>query len=105
MDWRWARIRTAGRGWVSGRLNRISYQKEHGPEIESRVEQHEMACRMQTRVPEVNLIEVDSKSVHDLHATILDLMVINHTRLTHFHQGRLFRLTDVYGKIVKPTLA
>ena len=43
--------------------------------------------------------------VHDLHATILHLMGIDHTKLTHFHQGRHFRLTDVAGKVVKDILA
>lgn len=43
--------------------------------------------------------------VHDLHATILHLMGIDHTRLTHFHQGRHFRLTDVAGQVVKGILA
>lgn len=42
--------------------------------------------------------------VHDLHATILHVMGIDHTRLTHFHQGRHFRLTDVAGKVVKGIL-
>jgi hypothetical protein len=43
--------------------------------------------------------------VHDLHATILHLMGIDHTRLTHFFQGRHFRLTDVHGHVVKGILA
>jgi arylsulfatase A-like enzyme len=42
--------------------------------------------------------------VHDLHATILHLMGIDHTKLTFFHQGRHFRLTDVAGKVVKDIL-
>lgn len=43
--------------------------------------------------------------VHDLHATILHLLGIDHERLTYKFQGRRFRLTDVHGKIVKPILA
>ena len=43
--------------------------------------------------------------VHDLHATILHLLGIDHERLTFKFQGRHFRLTDVHGKIVKPILA
>lgn len=39
--------------------------------------------------------------VHDLHATILHLMGIHHERLTYKHQGRDYRLTDVYGKVVR----
>jgi hypothetical protein len=42
--------------------------------------------------------------VHDLHATILHLMGLDHTRLTYFHQGRHFRLTDVAGNVVKDIL-
>jgi Protein of unknown function (DUF1501) len=43
--------------------------------------------------------------VHDLHATILHTLGIDHTRLTHFHQGRHFRLTDIAGKVVDGILA
>ena len=38
--------------------------------------------------------------VHDLHATMLHLLGIDHTRLTYRYQGRDFRLTDVAGKVV-----
>ena len=43
--------------------------------------------------------------VHDLHATILHLFGIDHTKLTYRFQGRDFRLTDVHGEVVKPILA
>ena len=43
--------------------------------------------------------------VHDLHATILHLMGINHEKLTYRYSGRDFRLTDVYGNVVKEILA
>lgn len=43
--------------------------------------------------------------LHDLHATILALMGLDHEQLTYFHQGRNERLTDVYGKIVKEIIA
>jgi hypothetical protein len=43
--------------------------------------------------------------VHDLHATMLHLLGLDHTRLTFKHQGRDFRLTDVYGKVVDKLLA
>ena len=43
--------------------------------------------------------------VHDLHATILHLMGIDHERLTYRYSGRDFRLTDVYGTVVKDLLA
>ncbi len=43
--------------------------------------------------------------VHDLHATILHLMGMDHTLLTYFHQGRNERLTDVYGNVIHGVLA
>lgn len=43
--------------------------------------------------------------VHDLHATILHLMGINHKELTYFHSGRDHRLTDVFGKVLKDIVA
>jgi hypothetical protein len=42
--------------------------------------------------------------VHDLHATILHVLGVDHTRLTFKHQGRDFRLTDVAGKVVRELL-
>ena len=43
--------------------------------------------------------------VHDLHATMLHLLGLNHERLTYRHAGRDFRLTDVAGKVVKGIIA
>lgn len=43
--------------------------------------------------------------VHDLHATMLHLLGIDHKRLTYRYSGRDFRLTDVYGEILTPILA
>jgi len=49
---------------------------------------------------------VDGKvHVHDLHATILHLMGIDHERLTYRYSGRDFRLTDVHGRVVTDILA
>lgn len=47
----------------------------------------------------------DPVHVHDLQATILHLLGIDHTRLTHRYQGRDFRLTDVHGHVVQDILA
>jgi hypothetical protein len=47
----------------------------------------------------------DRCSVHDLHATMLHLLGIDHEKLTHFHNGRHFRLTDVAGEVLHPILA
>ncbi len=43
--------------------------------------------------------------VHDLHATMLHLLGIDHERLTVRHQGRNFRLTDVHGRVVHDIIA
>ncbi len=50
-------------------------------------------------------IAADGVHVHDLHATMLHLMGVNHERLTFKFQGRYYRLTDVHGHVVKPVLA
>jgi hypothetical protein len=47
----------------------------------------------------------DSVHVHDLQATILHLLGIDHTKLTYRFQGRDFRLTDVHGNVVDAILA
>jgi hypothetical protein len=43
--------------------------------------------------------------IHDLHATLLHLLGFNHEKLTYRYNGRDFRLTDVYGNVVKPLIA
>jgi uncharacterized protein DUF1501 len=48
---------------------------------------------------------VDPTTVHDLHATMLHLLGLDHKRLTHLHNGRQFRLTDVAGKVLEKLLA
>jgi arylsulfatase A-like enzyme len=46
----------------------------------------------------------DEVTVHDLHATILHQLGIDHERLTYFAQGRRYRLTDVEGRVVRDLL-
>src|SRR5262249_35858215 len=46
-----------------------------------------------------NIVE-NPVEVHDLHATLLHLLGINHTQLTYRHQGRDYRLTDVFGNVL-----
>jgi arylsulfatase A-like enzyme len=43
--------------------------------------------------------------IHDLHATIMQLMGIDHERLTFRYQGRRFRLTDVHGEVVSDVIS
>jgi hypothetical protein len=50
-------------------------------------------------------VATDGVSVHDLHATLLHLLGFDHTRLTFRSQGRDYRLTDVYGELVKGIMA
>jgi hypothetical protein len=51
------------------------------------------------------LVVQDEVSVHDLQATILNQMGLDHKRLTYRHGGRDYRLTDVHGEVVKGILA
>src|SRR5215467_12982110 len=48
---------------------------------------------------------VDRVSINDLHATILHLLGLDHTKLTYRYNGRQFRLTDVAGNVVKSIVA
>jgi hypothetical protein len=47
----------------------------------------------------------DSVPIHDLQATILNCLGVDHTKLTFKFQGRDFRLTDVSGRVVSKVLA
>jgi hypothetical protein len=46
----------------------------------------------------------DRVSVHDLHATMLHLLGMDHKKLTYFHNGRRYRLTDVAGEVIQKIL-
>src|SRR5690606_17655399 len=48
---------------------------------------------------------INKVHVHDLHATLLHLLGLDHERLTYRHAGRDFRLTDVEGRVVREVLA
>ena len=52
----------------------------------------------------MNAVE-DKVHVHDLHATILHQLGIDHEKLTYRYAGRDFRLTDVYGDVVRGIIA
>jgi len=49
--------------------------------------------------------EQNKVHVHDLHATILHLMGLDHTKLTYRYSGRDYRLTDVHGEVVSDLFA
>lgn len=50
-------------------------------------------------------VAINPVHVHDLQATILHLLGIDHERFTYKHQGRRFRLTDVHGRVISSILA
>jgi len=47
----------------------------------------------------------DKVHIHDVHATMLHLLGFDHEKLTFRHNGRDFRLTDVYGNVVRQVVA
>ena len=51
-----------------------------------------------------NSVAADPLTVHDLHATILNQLGLDHERLTFRNGGRDHRLTDVHGQVVRPLL-
>lgn len=58
------------------------------------------------RTDEFGFAAVEDKvHYHDLHATILHLLGLDHERLTYRYSGRDFRLTDIYGRVVREILA
>ena len=48
---------------------------------------------------------IRDRHMHDLHATILHQLGLDHEKLTYRYDGRDFRLTDVHGRVVKEILA
>jgi hypothetical protein len=52
-----------------------------------------------------NGVAVNPVNIHDIHATILHQMGLDHERLTYRYSGRNFRLTDVHGQVIKELLA
>jgi hypothetical protein len=50
-------------------------------------------------------IAKDPMDVHDLHATMMHCLGVDHTKLTFKFQGRHYRLTDVHGRVIRPLLA
>ena len=50
-------------------------------------------------------ITKDPVHIHDMNATMLHLMGIDHERLTYRYQGRDYRLTDIHGRVVKEILS
>lgn len=55
--------------------------------------------------PSVDDFTPGAVHIHDMNATMLHLLGIDHTKLTYRYQGRDFRLTDVHGHVVQDLLA
>lgn len=94
--------------YSQGRLTETDYGRDHHPRC------YTVFLAGGGMKPGVTIGETDDFSyniasdpvhVHDLNATILHALGIDHTRLTYRYQGRDFRLTDVHGNIVKKILA
>jgi len=94
--------------YCQGKLTKESYGRDHHPRCFSLF----MAgggVKAGTSYGETdelgyNVVE-NPVHIHDLHATIMHLMGLDHEKLTYKHLGRRFRLTDVHGHIVKDILA
>ena len=64
------------------------------------------ACAIYSATDDFGYGPVDNPvHMHDLHATLLHTLGLDHERLTYNHAGRDFRLTDVYGNVVHDILA
>ncbi len=94
--------------YCQGKLTKESYGRDHHPRSFSMF----MAgggVKAGTSYGETdelgyNIVE-NPVHIHDLHATIMHLMGLDHEKLTYKHLGRRFRLTDVHGHVVKDILA
>jgi hypothetical protein len=94
--------------YCQGRLTEESYGRDHHPRCFA------MWLAGGGIKPGTSIGETDDYSynvvsnpvhVHDLQATVLHCLGIDHTRLTYKHQGRAFRLTDIAGKVVSDMLS
>ncbi|MEY4566395.1 MAG: hypothetical protein RLY14_1365 [Planctomycetota bacterium] len=101
----------------SGEFGRTPYAQPNDKGKHGRDHHHSAFCTllagggvkggmMYGATDELGMFSVENRvHVHDLHATVLYLLGINHEKLTYRYSGRDFRLTDVHGEIVKGILA
>lgn len=94
--------------YCQGKLTNDSYGRDHHPRAYSMfmVGGGLKAGTSYGKTDELgyNIIE-NPVHIHDLHATIMHLMGLDHEKLTHKHLGRRFRLTDVHGHVVNDIIA
>ena len=107
-DWQLTRVRTQGgaRGfrspWIEGYCSRQNVEAGQTLDIKVSTDPGQVIGRTDDFAYRV--VE-DPVPVHDLHATVLHLMGLDHTKLTYRFQGRDYRLTDVSGTVVTKLLA
>jgi len=94
--------------YCQGRLTKDDYGRDHHPRCFS-IWMAGGGTKPGTVIGETddfsyNIVK-DPVHVHDLQATILHCLGVDHTKLTYKFQGRPFRLTDVHGQVVKAALA
>ncbi len=94
--------------YCQGKLTRTNYGRDHHPRCYS-IWMAGGGIRPGTVYGKTddfcyNIVE-NPVHIHDLNATILHCLGIDHEKLTHRFQGRDFRLTDVHGNVVRPLLA
>lgn len=94
--------------YCQGALSRENYGRDHHPRCFSvwMAGGGIQGGQVYGRTDEFSYNAVENPvTVHDLHATMLHLLGLNHERLTYPYQGRNFRLTDVHGKIIQQWLS
>ncbi len=94
--------------YCQGGLTQTDYGRDHHPRCFS-LYMAGAGVKKGTTIGETddycyNIVQ-DPVDVHDLHATILHILGIDHTQLTYKFQGRDYRLTDVFGNVVPKALA
>ena len=94
--------------YCQGKLTKNSFGRDHHPRCFTMWMAgggvHAGLSYGQTDEYSYNVVE-NRVEVHDLHATMLHLMGVDHERLTFKHQGRWYRLTDVHGKLLDGIIA
>ena len=93
---------------IQGQLTKTNYGRDHHPKCFSiwiaGAGVKKGASYGMTDEFGYNVAE-DGVHVHDLQATLLHLLGVDHERLTYRFQGRRYRLTDVHGRVVKGLLS
>jgi hypothetical protein len=95
--------------YSQGVLTRDNHGRDHHPRCFTASGWPEPVSKAATSIGETddfsyNIVK-DPVHIHDLNATALHLLGLDHTRLTYRFQGRDYRLTDIHGEIVKGVLA